>query len=261
MGRGHKATAMSQRQDAARRALALLDLTDLNDTSSDEAVRALCARACVPQRQVAAVCIWPQFVGVAHAALAATPIAVATVINFPTGEESLDDVLEATRKALAAGADEIDLVMPWRAHKAGDSRPAASIIKAVKALTGARLLKVILETGELANPALITSAARLAIDNGADFIKTSTGKTAISATPEAAFVMLQAILESGGHVGFKAAGGLRTLEQAQRYIDLADEILGRTWTTPAHVRLGASGLVSVLLAEIDGAETKAGEGY
>ncbi|MBV1707252.1 MAG: deoxyribose-phosphate aldolase [Hyphomicrobiales bacterium] len=245
----------------ALRALALLDLTDLNDTSNDDAVRELCARAVMTRGHVAAVCIWPRFVSLARAALTATPVAVATVINFPAGTDRLEEVLAATTQALAAGADEIDLVMPWRALRAGEVQPAATMIAAVKALTGTRPLKVILETGELQDPTLVRTASLLAIDQGADFIKTSTGKTSVSATPEAARIMLQAIFERGGHVGFKAAGGLRTLEQAQGYIDLADGIFGRDWTTPAHMRLGASGLLGVLLAEIKGAKAAAGEGY
>ena len=261
MGHADEATAMNARQDAAKRALALLDLTDLNDTSTEGAVLTLCASAKAPQGHVAAVCIWPQFVALAHEALKATPVGITTVINFPSGAGDLKDVLEATKAALAAGADEIDLVMPWQAFMVGDVRPAATMVAAVKSLTKARALKVILETGELKDAALIKAAALLAIDQGADFIKTSTGKTAVSATPEAARVMMGAILERGGKVGFKAAGGLRTLDQAQIYIDLADEILGRNWAQATHLRLGASGLHAALLAEIEGSETKLGEGY
>ncbi len=252
---------MSVRQDAARRTLALLDLTDLAETSTDAAVQALCARSLTPAGPVAAVCIWPQFVEIAKDALAATPVAVATVINFPSGDADLPEVLAATTMALAKGADEIDLVLPWKALKAGNSALAAAMVAATRQRVGAGLLKVILETGELGEPALIKTAALLAIDNGADFIKTSTGKTAISATPEAARIMLEAIRERGARVGFKAAGGLRTLEQAQTYIDLADQILGRGWTSAAHVRLGASSLLDVLLAEIAGTVAANGEGY
>ena len=241
--------------------MALLDLTDLGDSSSAAAVRALCGRAVTPAGHVAAVCIWPQFVETAKRALEASPVAVATVINFPLGDASPWEVLAATTMALAKGADEIDLVMPWKALKAGNHALAAALVAAVKQRVGAKLLKVILETGELEHPALIKTAALLAIDNGADFIKTSTGKTAISATPEAARIMLEAIQERGGEVGFKAAGGLRTLEQAQSYLDLADQILGRDWTTAAHVRLGASGLLDVLLAEIANTIAVKVEGY
>lgn len=252
---------MSTRHQAARRALSLLDLTDLGDTSSDAAVRKLCARAATPAGHVAAVCIWPQFVKTARIALEGSPVAVATVINFPSGDARLPEVLAATTLALAKGANEIDLVMPWKALKAGRHDLAAAMVAAVKQRVGAGLLKVILETGELGDPALIKTAALLAIDNGADFIKTSTGKTVLSATPEAARIMLEAILERGGRVGFKAAGGLRTLEQAQCYIDLADQILGRDWTSAAHVRLGASTLLDGLLAEIAGSAPVIAEGY
>jgi deoxyribose-phosphate aldolase len=133
------------------------------------------------------------------------------------------------------------------------------LIAAVRhVVDGARVLKVILETGALGDPSAIEAASRLAIESGADFLKTSTGKTAVSATPEASEVMLNAIGAAGRPVGFKAAGGIRTLADAKLYLGLADRIMGPAWATPATFRLGASGLYDALVAAIEGEATVSG---
>ena len=170
------------------------------------------------------------------------------MINFPAGDEDIERVVEDTREALRDGAHEIDLVFPWRAYLRGEATLARDMIAAVAGLiTKGRLLKVILETGSLAEDNVIAGASRLAIEAGAQFIKTSTGKTAISATPQAARIMLSAIRDSGRPVGFKASGGIRTLADAQTYLDIADEVMGPDWAGPATFRIGASGLLDALL--------------
>ena len=247
---------------AARRALALLDLTDLSDTCTEAAIAALCRRARTPHGPVAAICIWPRFVSQAARLLARSGIKLATVVNFPAGGDHVERAVDDAHGALRDGADEIDLVMPWHAFLGGDEASAREMIEGVAGEAGPeRLLKVILETGALGSPAAIASASRLAIECGANFIKTSTGKTAVSATPEAAGIMLEAIKASGRPVGFKAAGGVRTLAEAQVYLDLADAIMGPAWATPQTFRFGASGLLDVLLAAIDGGEAKHADGY
>ncbi|MEM9793552.1 MAG: deoxyribose-phosphate aldolase, partial [Pseudomonadota bacterium] len=122
-------------------------------------------------------------------------------------------------------------------------------------------VKAILETGILVEPDLIRQAATLAVEGGADFIKTSTGKVPVNATPEAARIMLEVIEASGGQVGLKAAGGVRTTQDALRYLDLCDEIMGDGWATPRHFRIGASSLLAVLLATLDGTDAAPAEGY
>ena len=232
----------------ARRALTCLDLTDLNDVASPEDAARLLARAATPYGNVAAVCIWPQFVSATAQRLRGSSIRIATVINFPAGDEDIERVVEDTREALRDGAHEIDLVFPWRAYLRGEATLARDMIAAVAGLiTKGRLLKVILETGSLAEDNVIAGASRLAIEAGAQFIKTSTGKTAISATPQAARIMLSAIRDSGRPVGFKASGGIRTLADAQTYLDIADEVMGPDWAGPATFRIGASGLLDALL--------------
>ena len=245
----------------AQRALACLDLTDLSDDCRESQIESLIERATTPFGAVAAICIWPQFVAFARPKLKSS-IAIATVINFPKGGENIMQVIEDVREVLKDGADEIDLVMPYHAVMRGDADLAREMIEAVAAEIDKRaLLKVILETGVLQSPALITSASALALAAGADFIKTSTGKTAQSATPEAARLMLEAIKRTGSNAGFKAAGGIRTLADAKLYLDLADEIMGAYWAGPKNFRFGASGLLDALLADLTGQKAEQRDGY
>jgi deoxyribose-phosphate aldolase len=225
----------SSKTSTARRALRCLDLTDLSESGSGAAIDALCAKALDPRGPVAAVCIWPQFVSRAREALKGSPVHIATVVNFPAGGEDVDRVIDDLHEALGDGANEIDLVLPYKAVLRGDLRRAAEMVSAVRDVVDqGRLLKVILETGELREPALIETASRIAIEAGADFIKTSTGKTPVSATPEAAEIMLEAIKASGRPVGLKPSGGIRTVEDAGLYLDLADRIMGQGWAA-AHL--------------------------
>lgn len=236
----------------AWRALPLVDLTDLSDICTPEAIDGLCEDAQTRHGPVAAVCIWPRFVAQARKCLKGTGIRVATVVNFPGGDADMADVVAETKTALEAGADEIDLVIPYRALMAGDETAMCDQISTVKALLTPRAhLKTILETGELKDPALIEKASRLAIEAGADFLKTSTGKVPINATPEAAEIMLSVIRDSSRPVGFKVAGGVRTVEEAGAYLALADRLMGSDWVNPETFRFGASSLLRPLLRAID----------
>ena len=235
----------------ARRVIALLDLTSLNDDDDNAAIVALCQKAMTPVGPVAAVCVYPRFVALARQTLnelGGQQVAVATVTNFPSGAEPLDKVLADTRQALDDGADEIDVVYPYRALLAGDAASGVELVKACKALCNGRaLLKVILETGELVDPLLIRRASQDAIAAGADFIKTSTGKVKVNATAEAAEIMLSCIAVSGAEVGLKPAGGMKTLPEALVYLWLAERIHGSDWVSPRHLRFGASSLLNDLL--------------
>lgn len=229
----------------AGRALALLDLTDLGDTCTATQVDALCRNA--RAGGVAAVCVWPQFVHQAARVLAGGPVRIATVINFPAGGEDVDRAVEDTAEALRDGAHEVDLVLPYRAFLRGDMETARLVVEAVREACPGATLKVILETGELPTREAVATASRLALAAGADFIKTSTGKSPVSATVEAAETMLQAMREAG-RGGLKVSGGLRTLADAATYLALADRIMGPDWASPATFRLGASSLFGVLMA-------------
>lgn len=239
----------------ARRALALLDLTELGDRATDADVKTLCVRAVGRYGPVAAVCVWPHHVALAAGLLQGTAVRVATVVNFPAGLDDIDAVVELARTAQLDGADEIDLVLAYRALLAGDhARPALMVAALRQAVTSGagNTLKVILETGELVDAALIRSAAEITIRHGADFIKTSTGKTPISATLAATRVMLEAIHDLDPAVGLKPSGGIRTLAEANAHLAQADKIMGPTWVSPATFRFGASGLLTALESALDG---------
>jgi deoxyribose-phosphate aldolase len=248
----HQLTAL---QMAAARALRLMDLTSLNADDDAARIVAFCGQAMTPSGMVAALCVYPQFVPLAKATLLASGgagVLVATVANFPHGGADIDLAVRETCACIAAGADEVDVVFPYRALMAGDAALGAELVAACKVACGARTLKVILETGELKTPQLIREASLIAIQAGADFIKTSTGKVAVNATLAAAELMLQVIFETGGHCGFKAAGGVKNAAEAAQYLALADRILGAAWVSPQHFRFGASSLLGSLLATLAG---------
>ena len=231
-------------QGDARLALACLDLTSLNDGDDAVAIAALCARAVTRWGAVAAVCVWPGFVAQARAALP-REVAVAAVANFPDGALDVERALADTRAIVAAGGDEVDLVLPWRAMLEGRSDKAAQLVAQVRDACAGKRLKLIIESGELPSMAAIREACAIGLDAGVDFLKTSSGKTAHGASLEAAREMLQAIAAHprGAAVGFKASGGIRSVADAAGYIDLVRDILGPAAPSPARLRFGASALL------------------
>ncbi len=234
----------------ARLALACLDLTSLNESDDAAAVEALCARATTPHGNVAAVCVWPRFVAQARKALPAS-VAVAAVANFPAGALDIDLALTDSAAIASAGGNEIDLVLPWSAWAAGQVLQCATLVRAVRRAQAGLRLKLILETGELDDEALIAGAARMALSEGVDFLKTSTGKTRVSATPSAARTLLAVIAAHPrrAEAGFKASGGVRTVAEAAVYIDLVRETLGSVG--PHNFRIGASSLMGDILTTLD----------
>jgi deoxyribose-phosphate aldolase len=246
---------MSSLNRAARTALPLLDLTRLETEDSEQPIVDLCRRARTPHGNVAAICVCPRFVALARRTLDkidANEVRVATVVNFPEGAAAPEEVARDIARALVEGADEIDAVLPWRALQSGDESSASALLIAARNACHDHPLKVILETGELATPERIRRAADIAIECGADFLKTSTGKVPISATPEAARILLEAIRDSGRDVGCKVSGGIRTTVQAREYLELATEIMGAEWIAPVHFRFGASSLLDDLLETLGG---------
>ena len=234
--------------DVARIALACLDLTSLNDADTEAQIDTLCERASGAHGHVAAVCVWPRLARFARAR-AHPAVAVAAVANFPDGSTDIERALRDTGEIRQAGAQEVDVVLPYRALLAGDTASCAALLQAVRRAAQGMMLKVILETGELREPALIRTAARLALDAGADFLKTSTGKTPVSATPAAAQVMLDTIaadVAAKARVGLKAAGGVRSVADAAVYLDLVEARLGASALVPARFRFGASALLGDL---------------
>lgn len=242
-------------QAAARDALACLDLTSLNDADTEATVATLCRRAVGPAGRgaTAAVCVWPRLAAFARAELDAQgghAVRVAAVANFPDGGTDIDRAVRDTAAIAAAGAQEVDVVLPYRAL---DAAPA--LLAAVRREAAGLTLKVILETGELSDDAAITRACRIALDAGADFLKTSTGKVKVNATPQAAGLLLAAIAAdpaAAARVGFKPAGGVRTVADAAVYIALTAQHLGAAAVTPARFRIGASGLLDDIEAVLGG---------
>lgn len=231
----------------AAQLLRLLDLTSLGDEDSERSVRELCAMAVTPYGRVAAVCVWPRFVSLACDQLRGTGVRVATVANFPAGGDDPARARSEVEAAVAAGAHELDVVMPWRALLDDQVALAARVVNACRDACRGLPMKVIIESGALEDPAAVRRATRLAIECGADFVKTSTGKHGPGASLEAAGHMLEVIAEQGGATGFKASGGIRTVADARAYADLAARTLSAAWVRPAHFRIGASSLLGELL--------------
>src|SRR5215472_2872121 len=245
---------------ALETAVRMVDLTTLEGADTPGKVRGLCAKARHPDPDdpavppVAAVCVYPDLVGVARAELAGSPVAVASVATaFPSGRASLAVKLADVADALNAGADEVDMVIDRGAFLAGRYAQVYEEVRAVREACGRTHLKVILETGELATLDNVSRAAWLAMLAGADFIKTSTGKVTPAATPPAALVMLAAARDfaeaTGRRVGVKVAGGVRTAKDAIRYLVLVRETAAPDWLTPGYFRIGASSLLNDLLMQ------------
>jgi deoxyribose-phosphate aldolase len=255
--RSIKTTAKAQAIDLA---ISMVDLTTLEGADTPGKVRALCAKAVHPDPsdpdvpKVAAVCVYSDLVGEAVRALKGTGVGVASVATaFPSGRAPLEAKLADTRRAVADGADEIDMVIDRGAFLAGDHRKVYDEIVAVKEACDQAHLKVILETGELATYDNVRRASWLAMYAGADFIKTSTGKVAPAATLPVTLIMLEAVRDfrarTGRQVGVKPAGGIRTTKDAIKYLVLVNETAGPDWLTPEWFRIGASSLLNDLLMQ------------
>lgn len=247
-------------QDAkacAQRALACLDLTSLNDNDTERDIARLCERAQTPFGAVAAVCVWPRLAAFARSQLP-DHIAVAAVANFPDGSDDAQRAVADTQAIVQSGAQEVDVVLPYARLQAGDLRAVSNLLTAVRKASANLRLKVILETGELVDPTLIAQASRISLECGADFLKTSTGKTPVSATTEAARTMLTCIADwpdAAHRVGLKPSGGIRTVADAAIYMDLFVDHLGAQALTPQRFRIGASGILSDIESILSGRAT------
>jgi deoxyribose-phosphate aldolase len=230
----------------AARALALVDLTRLERPDDAEAIDAMAAKAVTAAGSVAAICVYPEWIE----RVIGTGVPVAAVASFPAGDDDPETAAREAAAAVAAGATEVDVVVPWRAHRDGDLGAIERTVAAVRAAVGDGTgLKAILETGSIGGPETIRDAGRRALDAGADFLKTSSGKVGPGASPEAVRILLE-VVRDAGHGAVKASGGIRTAEQAAEYLALADDVMGPGWATPQHLRLGASSLVDDLLARL-----------
>lgn len=240
--------------ESAQHILSLLDLTSLNAADDQYRIRTLCAQANNTFNHIAAVCILPEHVNFARELLKATNIKIATVVNFPEGDASLEQIEREIAQAKALSVDEIDIVFPYHQYLAGLQAEALNIIKYARDYCGNDVtMKVILEVGKFVDYQLIAKVSREVIEQGADFIKTSTGKISAGATLHAAAVMLMTIEQmqlNGYRCGFKASGGITTPTQAIQYLQLAKDILGESWPTTSTFRIGASQLIVELFEVI-----------
>ena len=244
-----------------------IDLTTLKCTDSEESVMKFTEKVndfvhkYPDLDNVAAICVYPNMAEIVSDSLEADDVKIACVSGgFPSSQTFMEVKVAETAMALHAGAEEIDIVLPVGKFLCGDYEGMCDEISELKDICGEKSLKVILETGALMTASNIKKAAILAMYSGADFIKTSTGKEAISATPEAALVMCEAIREyyqeTGRKVGFKAAGGIDSVKKALAYYTIVKEVLGEEWLNNGLFRIGTSRLANLLLSDITGEEIK-----
>ncbi len=247
--------------------LSCLDLTSLNITDNDETITAFVSKVndfentCPDMNPVAAICVYPNFVTTVRAALDVSSVKIASVAGgFPSAQTYSELKTVEAGLALHDGADEIDMVMNIGNFLGGNYQELCDEISEMKETCHDAKLKVIIETGVLPSMTSVMKASILALYSGADFIKTSTGKSAVGATPEAVYVMAKAVKEYsrmyGTRAGIKVAGGVRTAAEAVKYYTIIKEVLGEEWLTSEYFRIGASSLADSLLSAIEGKEIR-----
>lgn len=266
LNQARELTAKNKNVDVYKTCFSCIDLTTLSPRDSRSSVEKFVTKAVefpihFPDvENVASICVYPPFVEVAGLVIGGSNMAITSVSGgFPSSQTFLEVKMLETSMAVENGADEIDIVISIGEFLDNQDELVANEIECLKAELGEdAILKVILETGELKDPDLIYRASMLSMYAGADFIKTSTGKVAVSATPEAAVTMCLAIKDyyarTGEMIGFKAAGGVGTADDAAYYYSIVETILGAEWLTPKYFRIGASSLAANLLSTIKGEE-------
>lgn len=235
-----------------------IDHTTLSPLDTEQSVVRFCQDIATKEiggNRVAAVCVYPRFVEVAKKALRGSDISVASVAGgFPHSQIPLTLKVAEVDYVVGCGADELDIVLSCGLVKTGLYQQAIDEIATIKEHCGTALLKVILETGELCDPFFIEQASKVVISGGADFIKTSTGKTAVGATPEAVRTMLKTITEiqftTGKTIGLKVAGGISSVEEALLYMHMAEEMMGKQYVKKQTFRVGTSRLTNVLIQNL-----------
>lgn len=268
VARLRKAAERNRNPEVYKLCYSAIDLTTLSCSDSVESVTEFAGKAVAFYKEfphlpnVASICIYPPFVETVGVAIDGTDLRITSVAGgFPSSQTFLEVKALEVAMAVENGADEVDIVLNVGKMLQGHYDEAANEVEAIRAETDPDIvLKVIIESGALKSPDLIRKASLLSMFAGADFVKTSTGKTDVSATPEAAFVMCEAIRDyharTGRKVGFKPAGGVRTAEDAALYYTIVEEVLGREWLTPELFRIGASSVANNLLSAIEGRDVK-----
>ena len=231
--------------------LKLLDVTRLQEGDDEQQLRQWLASLPTTAAPVAAFCVYPQFLTLTanYIRTQSPAVMLATVVNFPAGNQPLATVLAEIDAALAAGATEIDCVLPYQTLLSGDETTVLQFLSAVRQACAGVCLKVIVESGELVTAQQITKATELVIASGADFVKTSTGKVPVGVTLEAARIILTSIAAADRAVGFKASGGVKTVAQALQLVDLYEEVTGKSARSDG-LRIGASTLLTELCQQL-----------
>lgn len=241
-------------KEIATNLISCLDLTSLNHDDTEEKITSLCQKAITPFGNVAAVCIYPEWISLAKKQLKKSSVRIATVVNFPGGGNDYKQMKEEIKKSLNNGADEIDAVFPYNDFLSGNIDSCRRFLEIIQRECHKHTSKIILETGELKHTSKIAQATSLCLEYDINFIKTSTGKTPISATISAANIILETIRDSGKNTGFKASGGIKEFEDARKYFILSEVILGSNWVNSEHFRIGASSLLDSLLSKLNDGE-------
>ncbi|MBR1648211.1 MAG: deoxyribose-phosphate aldolase [Alphaproteobacteria bacterium] len=236
--------------EMAKLLISYLDLTSLNKNDTGETIQKLCKKALGKYGHTAAVCVYPRFVKAAHEMLKESDVKIATVVNFPKGEGDFEQMREEILTAVNDGADEIDAVFPYNDFLSGNLDNCRRFLDVVTQATVAKKNKIILESGAFPYITELQAACRLCLEYNINFLKTSTGKSEISATPEAANAILEVIRDTPRNVGFKASGGIKTFEDARKYFILAQSIMGDEWMGKEKFRIGASSLLDDLIKVI-----------
>ena len=234
----------------AERILASLELVDLRQKTSTDDTRDICANANNRHGPVAAVCVMPERVTTAALALHASSVRVSTVVNFPMGDQSASSVIDMTKAAIRDGAQEIDIVIPWKALIEGHPENVPARVARAKAAAGSAPVKAIIESGMLNEDDLIRAATLGAIDGGASFVAMASGTLPGLPSARDAGLILSAIRDSGASVGFKASGLAMTYDDACDYLALADDVMGPTWATPETFRIAMTDIPDGLLATL-----------
>lgn len=262
-----KNLAKNNTEEVKRFLFNCIDLTSLNTTDSTESILSFTEKVnrfadeFGDMENVAAICVYPNMAQVVNDSLEADDVKIAAVSGgFPSSQTFIEVKIAETAMAIMEGANEIDIVIPVGKFLSGDYEEMCDEIQELKDTCKENTLKVILETGALGGASNIKKAAILSMYAGADFIKTSTGKQQPAATPEAAYVMCEAIKEyydlTGNKIGFKPAGGINSVQDALTYYTIVKELLGEEWMTNELFRLGTSRLANLLLSDIKGEEVK-----
>lgn len=256
-----------EKKELLKKCFSFMDLTTLKSDDTVSSVKALVDKVTRLTKEYpdyplpASICVYPNFASVVRDNRPSEELHVTTVAAcFPSSQSFLEVKKREVELAIEGGADEIDIVLNLGAFLAGDLETASEEIRQIREVCKNVVLKVILETGVLQTDELIESASMLAMEAGADFIKTSTGKVSVNATPQAATVMCKAIREyynkTGRMVGFKAAGGISTADEALQYYSIGESILGEEWMNKKYFRFGVSRVGNSLMSEIEGKEIK-----